>query len=299
MKFHEYRLFRSSDKLPKAWQRMQLQEFYGNVEAIMRSGSSPGKETSHRLCLEGGYVHCLRPFYNVYPAVERCLENTKLNLELKQLPALPEVVAMCFAEGSEPTLPYGKVRAMLVNFSYEFEVIQTGKQVRAPMLHLCTDLLYKDGSSASSLVTCGSPGLISDYVDMEEQRKLVSLAVGLILLAQDERFLEPVLLQQDQGRQLNAAELEKAIARAKKRGRNGMTIGKGLEVSPHTRMPHMAIRWTGTGRATPRLVPVKGCVVSRNKLFPVPTGYLDTQSSTQHQTEDQHGSDNAHAGPGG
>lgn len=47
-----------------------------------------------------------------------------------------------------------------------------------------------------------------------------------------------------------------------------------IEVSPHCRRPHFAIRWTEKGHSVPKLVPVNGCLVNRSKLLPVPTGYL-------------------------
>ena len=118
-------------------------------------------------------------------------------------------------------------------------------------------------------------GLLSEFeIDQVEIKPLVSIAIGVAMLAQDERFAEPILLKRDQGKQLDAEGLQRAIERAKRNGRNGMTIGRTLELSPHFRSPHFGIRWTGKGRTVPKLVPVKGCVVSRNKLYPIPTGYL-------------------------
>ena len=61
------------------------------------------------------------------------------------------------------------------------------------------------------------------------------------------------------------------------------TSGKDFErtVSPHMRVPHFAIRWTGKGRTKPKLVPVKGSLVNREKILPIPTGYLDKPAEAE------------------
>ncbi len=39
-----------------------------------------------------------------------------------------------------------------------------------------------------------------------------------------------------------------------------------MEVAPHYRRPHMALVWTGAGRAVPKVVPRRGSVVHREKV---------------------------------
>ena len=38
-----------------------------------------------------------------------------------------------------------------------------------------------------------------------------------------------------------------------------------MEVVPHYRRPHMALVWTGAGRAVPKVVPRRGSVVHRDR----------------------------------
>lgn len=277
MKFHEYRLTKNAGLLPPELAALSMLQCYYSIDYNLQRGWLP-QDIGMLLCAEVGYVRNRRPFYNVYPAVTTCLANTKLDLELKHLPEQREVIAVCFAEGKEPLLHNGKLTAMLIEFRQKIRDFEQNKILDKPLLRIVYNRIKQDGTWAFSGLCLYEEGSISEVLkdrEEEERRILFSLAVGILMLAQDERFVEPILLQQDQGLQLNVAELERARTRAKQRGRNGMTIGKGLEVSPHTRMPHFAIRWTGKEGAIPRLVPVKGCVVSRNKLFPVPTDYLD------------------------
>lgn len=274
MNFHEYRLLKNCNPSPEI-AKTSLSQFYWQMEQRMRSGWDPGRQ-SHLLCSEIGYVRCKRPFYNVYPAVEACLENTRLDFTLKQIGVLQEVVALCFAVGKEPKVSNGKIAAMLVEIVHSIRQVASEKVEDKPMLRLAVDRINNSGERCFSSIMFCDTGLISSHIDeLGDKKKLVSLAVGVSLLAQDERFAEPILLKEDQGKDLDSDSLRRAIERARNRGRNGLSIGKGLDVSPHMRKPHFGIRWTGKGGSIPRLVPVKGCVVSRDKLLPVPTGHLD------------------------
>jgi len=274
IKFHEYRLTKNCRPSPES-AHMSVNQFYHEVDQWIRNGWNPG-EHANLVLAEIGYVRSRRPFYHVYPAVEACLANTKLDFELQQIGHLDEVIAMCFAVGKEPLLSNGKVAAMLVELAHSTENVANGRVNNNPILRLAVDRIRKDGKRCFTTVVYNRTGLISDSTgELGDKTKLVSLAVGVALIAQDPRFAEPILLKRDQGKDLDEVALKRAIERAKRRGRNGVAIGKGLEVSPHMRRPHFAIRWTGKGAAVPKLVPVKGSMVSRDKMFPVPTGHLD------------------------
>lgn len=274
MQFHEYELMKTfmNDDYPSV-SSMSNVEFYSNIINEIENGLEI-KDLSSTLLAEGRYVRCRRPFYNIYPAVQGCLENTKLNFKLSQIGKIDEAIAMCFAVGKEPVVSGTKFTSMIV------ELMDNAKCVCCKTnghhaLRVCAQTIKSDGTKGiEGFEFSDNESFISDRLH-GGHCKLVSIAVGVSLLAQDERFAEPILLKRDQGKQLNEEQLKRAIERAKNRGRNGIAIGKGLEVSPHIRKPHFAVRWTGKGGNVPRLVPVKGCVVSRDKLFPVPTGHLD------------------------
>jgi hypothetical protein len=67
------------------------------------------------------------------------------------------------------------------------------------------------------------------------------------------------------------------VARAIRNGKRGWLVGAKLEVIPHVRRPHMALRWTGPGGKVPRIVPVKGSIVHREIIEHLPTGRLDDE----------------------
>jgi hypothetical protein len=102
-------------------------------------------------------------------------------------------------------------------------------------------------------------------------KRVLRIAAGVMLLASDPRFIEPVLLNRDKN--VSPDNRYKAIERAKRNGVHGYNIGNHIELSPHFRRPHFAIRWTEKGRSVPRLVPVAGSVVNRSKLLEIPSGY--------------------------
>lgn len=93
------------------------------------------------------------------------------------------------------------------------------------------------------------------------------------MLACDSRYCEPILLNRDKQKRLTEEDKKKAQNRARNRGVYGFDIGKDVEISPHFRRPHFAIRWTGEGRKVPKLVPVKGAVINKRLLEEIPTGY--------------------------
>lgn len=62
------------------------------------------------------------------------------------------------------------------------------------------------------------------------------------------------------------------VEKARRRGVIGWDLGKNIETGPHMRRPHFGIRWKGTGRSRPELVPVRGCIVNGKKLR-MPEGY--------------------------
>lgn len=105
---------------------------------------------------------------------------------------------------------------------------------------------------------------------------VTSLLTTLCLIQDDPDLISPVLLSKDAKRpDLTPEDLERLAAKARKRGRYGFDIGKGVEVMPHYRRPHTALMWTGQGRKIPKVVLRKGAVVHRSKIDSIPTGYLD------------------------
>lgn len=138
----------------------------------------------------------------------------------------------------------------------------------------------QDDGSGIALATCPLDSTFEDAafaVNMLDEQKRIShqmcrIALGVMLLAADPDYVKPVILKADEGK---TTPIDERVERARNRGVFGFTLGEDIEVSPHFRRPHFAIRWTGKGASVPKLVPVKGAVIGRSIMTTVPTGYED------------------------
>lgn len=282
MLFHEYLLW-AKELAPEKIKEYGVRETYGRLstklQELTKQNAEEHKE-SHRsdllVALECQHVADRRPFYNVYPTVEKCLENTKLEFTLRQISQLDDVISLCFAHNHEPLLKAGRLDSLLISLVHGIKNHDKPEKPISAML-IAYFLTVNGDVKKRGVVSYSGEELLSEMVgEGEDERRVVSLAAGVCLLAHDRRFVEPILLARDRGKEFTTPEdYQKAVERAKKRGRNGFTLGKDLQISPHMRRPHFAIRWTGAGRTTPKLVPIKGSVINRSKIYPVPTGYLD------------------------
>ena len=103
------------------------------------------------------------------------------------------------------------------------------------------------------------------------------IALTVLMLADDPGIITPDVLAGDQNRydkETDEGWKRGAENRAKNRGVFGWSIGKNIEVAPHVRRPHWAVRWTGQGKKIPQVKPIKGCKVNWDKLTKVPTGHM-------------------------
>ncbi len=113
-----------------------------------------------------------------------------------------------------------------------------------------------------------SPG---DSFDMV--RFCVRTAITSLLLKGDPEFVKPDVLAADRYKFDQTGDV-KYVEKAKRHGIVGWRIGEEFESMPHFRRPHLGLRWTGEGGKVPKIVPIKGAVVHRQKMTQVPTGYM-------------------------
>ena len=100
----------------------------------------------------------------------------------------------------------------------------------------------------------------------------VRLCCSLCLLENDPTVIEPDVLSKDRVKFEGNGD-QKYVDKAHRRGKVGWNVGRHIEVVPHYRRPHMALVWTGRGRAVPKVVPRRGSVVHREKVENVPSGW--------------------------
>ncbi len=98
------------------------------------------------------------------------------------------------------------------------------------------------------------------------------LCCSLCLPENDPSIISPDVLADDRAR-FEASGDQRYIDKAHRGGKVGWDVGKHIEMIPHYRRPHMALVWTGRGRAVLRIVPRKGSVVHREMVEKLPSGF--------------------------
>jgi len=292
MKFHEFRSMQATH--PQEHVRKMSSDTY--FATMLKVHSETMNESDNdfgivqMIHFEFGWRKRRRPFYNVYPAVIKCLSNTKLGFKMTDLGFALRATAICFPVGHEPTIEGRKVESVLFAISQntlevstedgismqtvENAVLKKGKACLLLRMNFNDTL---NGNRDRLMVSTDDRSI--DAWGLGGNTNLVALCVGVAMLARDERFAEQILLAKDANKTFKTEqEREAAIERAKNRGRNGLDIGKDIDTSPHVRRPHFGIRWTEKGRSVPKLVPISGSLVSRSKLYPIPTGYMDEEN---------------------
>lgn len=250
------------------------------------------KRTALQMLSEGMWERNRRPYYNVYPAIAPML--MRLNLEVDTKFVRPPVPAFCVRLPQEhPPLAYTwqgqpwHVRSILVGpavlrtqgkkFDGLLLWVNTGEVQRMPdgrdyPIHTYINLPLEEGMTLEAALKAlpYDASAFQGMVMPEEIRtNCARLVCTICLLDNDPDLIEPEVLNRDQGKPPTQA----IIDRAKRRGKYGWNVGKGIEVVPHIRRPHPALVWTGHGREVPRIVMRKGSVVHREIVTKLPTGF--------------------------
>jgi len=290
MQFHEFMtMWQYAQRMPL--KKMGRDLFYQTQsEHAEKSGSF---YFSHILDNEAEWYERRRPYYKVYPCIVDAL--CKLNLNFKcECPKVPEgTISIRFAEGHEPKSQDGHfIEAMLVHshsdsFGHEVLFIQVTLKENSDAYWFyfdtndpnCTieELFRQDfpREHPRGEIRTEEKALTVKY---EKVRVLAArIALTVLMLADDPEIITRDVLASDQNRydaETNQANKIKAENKAKNKGVFGWSVGKNIQVAPHVRRPHWAVRWTGQGKKIPQVRPIKGCKVNWDKLTNVPTGHM-------------------------
>lgn len=236
-----------------------------------------------QVVLELNWIEAHRPYYSVYPAIARMLLNTKLEIDCKYIKLPLSTLLIRFPKSSP--LKVGetdrRLRSILVG---EFEDMRCREGLRGRGLGLWCDRgeedIYRrrvyDFQTLILQDEITVEESIRQYIDFQESddpkalHDALRVVVGLSMMATDPEIVIPDVLSKDQNKPLTDVEIQ----RARRRGKIGWVVGKGVEILPHIRKPHFAIRWTGKGGTIPLLRPVKGCIVHKKEVTSVPTGLM-------------------------
>ncbi len=241
-------------------------------------------EDAERIVAECQWHAMKRPYYNIWPAIADAFITTRLDLPcefvIPILAKMPDAICIRFGVGQEASVPGGSsVRDILATKTYV-----EGKPGIAVWSNF-GEIDPRDGvpvydysrlSLDAKTVSEAFDSLPSTLTENEDAACKASLSVFMCLtmLNDDPEFVTPVVLKRDRLKYRETLD-PKYVTKAIRRGEHGWDVGAHVAASPHFRRPHFAIRWTGKGGAVPKLRPVKGCIVRRDRIADVPTGYLD------------------------
>lgn len=224
-------------------------------------------------------------YYKVYPAIYQTIESIKLEMLVPIFASVERrdrTIAIRFAEGHEIErrlrgesvfLRYMIAATGVINGRYSTVSMPVWeRRADSAIIIAATGALSDDAEADSGFHYDGS-----DSIDGAAEMGRVALrAIACVLMLErdgDSGLVLPEVLDRDQAAfNYDPARREQLVERARRRGKNGFSIGREYETTPHFRRPHFAIRHTGPGGRVPKLVPVKASVVHRSTLTTVPTG---------------------------
>lgn len=281
MKFHSHpTLFES---MPREVKRCGLNEFYWHAYEASRdemiSHIADNSITSDfrvfRVIAERDWYSRLRPYYKVWPSFTDCLRRIRLDVRLSELGLEGNCICIRFAEGQEPASHGIGLRTILAAVLAEqdgrsFIAASVGLVGGVERANFKVGLFGYERTIDEEIAATGSNDGFDAHGIVEEATKIL---LTVLLLGHDPSIVKPDVLADDRKRFDETGD-QKYVEKAKRRGIVGWRIGEEYESIPHYRRPHFGLRHTGPGRTVPRIVPIKGAVVHRDKLTRVPTGYI-------------------------
>lgn len=286
----------------KGWPQLRRQckdqsEFLQSLCNEVRSGRTTDAIDSH-FAAESKWWESKRPYFNVWPCILGMLKDAAVDIPFGQMPLAYPSIAVCLPEGEviksilftlckPEDLWYKSKRELVLCIHLQVDVPNEGQVV-------CFRLAFVDHDDTFSSVLYGRRPNRKDLAPCsvlgeDDENALIFEAVhicsGVCILANDPKFIEPIVLNRDLMKFENADEATKQymIDRAARNKGLGFDVGKSLEeeiqkergeMGSHFRRPHMALFWTGKGRSTPVLKLRRGSIINPRSLTEVPTGFL-------------------------
>jgi len=255
-----------------------------------------------RINLERTWCVDKRPYYNVWPAAVHALTRLPLgsvDCGLIHLP-LPALLLRFAVDHEVPLYDGRKMLSVLAGR------IQLPGDIEGLLLFVDVGVRDKlHGSEVSELCIRSFPlepgksledalhvpvDVLQIRSEQEQEEQMFLPAIRLIctlcLMDRDPDLFEPDVLTEDKPK-FEETRDPKFVEKAIHRNKYGWNIGAHLDISPHWRKPHFALRWTGPGHAMPRIVPVRGAIVRLHSLKDIPTGRLDDECHDPENDPDQ------------
>lgn len=269
--------------------RFKFSEDAKRLRALVDSGQAirtlPGESSAERFWKSyDQWTIAKRPFYRVYPGYIEIVKNLDFTKFLWKavLPIdpvaieLPETLDYITENLSRTGIEILHVKGAILTVrdetiaAYTYGVTESGKETNSNIQNAC---LSEDGIHLNLFGAIG---------------------VGLQLIQDEPDLITPILLKRDLGKPPTPHLINRAI----RNGVYGFDVGEPLptkeeieqmkksgafhegEKSPHFRSSYFGLRWTGSGRAIPKVVKIKECFVGLEKMKKVPTGYYEKEDSS-------------------
>lgn len=225
------------------------------------------------------------PYYEIYPSIIDTFSRTSIDFESGWLdpPQNLETILLKFPVGSKQSWslfslmdePDRKRKALSMVTYVKEKIISLS--IALPYTTSIKDAVNAYASKAMDMEIHGG-------FSVKDAINLVKIYVSLCLIGEDPEFVEPLILNADMANRGNK-DLKSLAEKAKKRGKFGFSIGRTIEVCPHTRHPHLAWIRIGKGRQDKKLIKRKGSIVHKNKVVQVPTGFEGEECTKKKQEQ--------------
>ena len=243
-----------------------------------------------------------RPYYSIYPKIADALLRTKLDRKVTDLhfPTAHDSLLLRFARGHELL---GTIRTVLIcnatkdTGSNRHVMSIIGSRLDGNLSISTTvvqpDVTLEEAARVQEFDWTATDKHVTEAEVSNEQEAVLRVALGVSLLEHDPELIVPDVLDRDRARLKEAFDpqiVQRLQERAQQRGKVGWIIGECTddqetsERTAHYRRAHMGFRWSGPGRSRLKYTKIKGCIVHRDKLTKVPTGYLDDEQEQTNAT---------------
>lgn len=275
MKFAEYKS--GYELVAMANKSMKWDEVYPSTIQALKDEMPVGGYPHFALQVaeaEFEWYELMRPYYKVWPSVAAAISRASIDVSLDQVAHVgPSTICIRTAEYT--------VLCRRNEMDIEIRGARRGSRSRVSNGEIVFLHRFDIEKACFFNSSCGS---IQEAIDTERDPydqwiiDAIRLYVGIQLLANDPEFIQPDVLNKDRAKFAETGD-QKYVEKAKRRGKFGWNVGEHLENVPHLRRPHFGIRYGywGGEEITPRLRPVKGAVVHRDKMRRIPTGYITTE----------------------
>ncbi len=315
MKFHEYHsLYDEAKKLTHKARQIKQLEFYNKIEAELLKELPNTKHLKNhvvsylkRTISEKNWVVCQRPYYNVWPILLEASAKLDLTKIRKSDVKFPEKsIAIRFSDIRTKHTPYiinngerAYLETMMIGmFEHEGHTILATQMFYRSGLELIDSTMFHTLTLTNNEYFEYQEAEIRDASASEQENtvevpknmgsNVLQIVVMLGIISNNPDLITPDYIKSDIPK-VTEQTAEHYHNRAKKAGKYGWNVGEILhkdESSPHFRIPHLALYWTGEGKQIPKIIlrtgPNNGPIpVSRDKITTIPTGYHDKELQCQ------------------